>query len=550
MVAGNPLFQGRWTLKKFNATVVNDIWPEVLFFTLIATMVSAVSELTPHKLAISNQLLTVLGTVLGLVISFRTSSAYERYQDGRKMWTNIMVGCRNLAQQIWIHVPNERKGNKPEDVKTLEAIIEKKTMINLIQAFAVSVKHFLRGEPGVYYQDLYPLISFLPRYASNIGHHDSDMLPLWAACHDPNAPGAKIVGMDEYMPANKNPRSVVDEKGHPLARTTSDPTHSRGTTLVSHEEKTATYRSISKSATPTLAGSRRNTFDPEAALPDIESHRPLRPARNPPKTTLYDFIPLFRFVRWVVKVIAKKNIAEAQMEERRRRKKLDTVESNVPLEIILVLSSYTAHLMRNGLVQPAIATGVSNNITLFQDTLSNLDRIRNTPLPFAYQAHLRISLWLYLLFLPFQIYTAFGWYTIPGTAFASFLLLGFLEIGQEIENPFNYDLNDLDLDAFCLSIQRELHEITAYVNPEPTSFVFSPWNQPFAPTDRRNAVDIMKGAGNQGLYKIPLESGSSHGLNAAGHHAQAQDMPESGLPSVKRVLVSNWKEIDEVTRHF
>jgi hypothetical protein len=64
------------------------------------------------------------------------------------------------------------------------------------------------------------------------------------------------------------------------------------------------------------------------------------------------------------------------------------------------------------------------------------------------------------------------------TAFVAFFLLGFLEIGQEMyvlvflniladvddnrsENPFNYDLNDLDLDSFCLMLQRDLHEITA-----------------------------------------------------------------------------------------
>lgn len=34
--------------------------------------------------------------------------------------------------------------------------------------------------------------------------------------------------------------------------------------------------------------------------------------------------------------------------------------------------------------------------------------------------------------LPFQIVKAFTWVTIPGTAFAAFLLLGFLEIGQEM----------------------------------------------------------------------------------------------------------------------
>ena len=36
MVAQNPLFTG-WSLKKFKATVINDIWPEVLFFSLVGT---------------------------------------------------------------------------------------------------------------------------------------------------------------------------------------------------------------------------------------------------------------------------------------------------------------------------------------------------------------------------------------------------------------------------------------------------------------------------------------------------------------------------------
>ena len=42
------------------------------------SVVVLVSELTRTSLAVSNQMLTVLGTVLGLVISFRTSTAYER----------------------------------------------------------------------------------------------------------------------------------------------------------------------------------------------------------------------------------------------------------------------------------------------------------------------------------------------------------------------------------------------------------------------------------------------------------------------------------------
>ncbi len=59
--------------------------------------------------------------------------------------------------------------------------------------------------------------------------------------------------------------------------------------------------------------------------------------------------------------------------------------------------------MRNGLLQPAVATGIMNNISALQDTMNNLDRIANTPLPFAYQAHLRMSLWIYLFLLPVSI---------------------------------------------------------------------------------------------------------------------------------------------------
>ena len=34
--------------------------------------------------------------------------------------------------------------------------------------------------------------------------------------------------------------------------------------------------------------------------------------------------------------------------------------------------------------------------------------------------------------IQFQVYNAFGYLTIPGTAFAAFLYLGFLEIGQQM----------------------------------------------------------------------------------------------------------------------
>ncbi|KAJ7727755.1 UPF0187-domain-containing protein [Mycena metata] len=506
MVAENPLFRGGWSMRKFNATVINDIWPEVFFFTGIATMVSIITEMKIHNLAVQNSLLTVLGTVLGLVISFRTSSAYERYQEGRKMWTNIQIASRNLAQIIWIHVAIERVDKDKVPMSTVQSIIEKKSMINLVQAFSVAVKHFLRGEPGIYYEDLYPLISVLPRYANTVGPKtDADMLPLWAASEDQDHP-------------------LRDARPPPPSRTgtTSDP-RTAAPSLAMDDDRQSQGGSWFRRGKM----SRANSVDPEKALAEIQSHVPLKPARNPPPPSLLDYFPFLRIFLVFTKCFRRKSKHTAR-DAMGRKIKPSFTESNVPLEITIYLNSYLAYLLRNAWLQPALATGLMNNVASLQDTLSNLDRIGNTPLPFAYQAHLRMSLWLYILLLPFQIVSALHYLTIPATAFAAFLLLGFLEIGQEIENPFNYDENDLDLDTFCLAIQRELHEVTAHTMPDPSTFVFSAWNQPLAPADRRTAEELTL---NTDQYK----------------HSESPDAAP-GIEAIRRTLLKNWREVDRITR--
>ncbi|KAJ7227738.1 UPF0187-domain-containing protein [Mycena haematopus] len=505
MVASNPLFSS-WSLKKFNATVINDVWPEVSFFTLIAAMVALVTKMTSHSLAVPNSLLTVLGTVLGLVISFRTSTAYERYQEGRKMWTNITIASRNIAQIIWIHVPFERIDEDKNNMTTVQSVVEKKTMVNLVQAFSVAVKHFLREEPGVYYEDLYPLICFLPRYANPGGPATpADMLPLWQASEDDKFP-LHTTGLP-------TPQRLFSESR--------DTVH--GATVSSKEVGVPPQHGDTKLSIPKLR--RAKTFDPEAALADVQCHRPLGPARSPPEASFFDYFPVFRIFAWLFSTCSRRLRGKAHSKKRRG----PLAESNVPLEITIYLTAYLHHLLRNNWLMPALATGLMNNIASLQDTMTNLDRIGSTPLPFAYQAHLRMSLWLYLFFLPFQVVSTFGYLTIPGTAFTAFLLLGFLEIGQEIENPFGYDGNDLDLDGVCLGIQRELHEITAHTTPDPTQFIFTAWNHPLAPADRRSA-DVLV-ANSDETY-----SHSEHGDS------------EPGMMSIQRVLLKNWRDVDRITR--
>lgn len=513
MVSSNPLFRGGWSLRKFNSTVINDIWPEVLFFSAVATMVACLKNLAGRNVTVPTDLLGVLGTVLGLVISFRTSSAYERYSEGRKLWTQIQINSRNVSEIIWVFVPLERKDDEKTGQRAqtkLQSVIEKKSMINLVNAFSVSLKHFLRSEPGIYYEDLYPLISFLPRYgSSNPGAHGADdMLPLWHASEEDN---------------HKFEHSADSGRPSPHSMPT------QATVVGSISEK-------SVSMFPTLSKKKGMAAlnDPEVGyLPSVYVHRPLRPARNPPSQGILDYLPFLRFFRWIGGGMVNRAqdaaalVGVSQRSTLGRKRKVPLQDSNVPVEICMYLLSYSNYLVKTGLIPAPIFATLANNLTGLQDALSNLERIRSTPLPFAYQAHLRMSLWLYLFFLPFQVVKNFNWIVIPGTAFASFLLLGFLEIGQEIEDPFGYDHNDLDLDGFCLSIQRELNEITVHDSPHPLDWMFTQYNQPFAPADRRSAADLVQSEDYQ-------------------HTHQGVD---AGVDSIKRTLLKSWKDIEHKTRN-
>ena len=45
------------------------------------------------------------GVVIGFVISYRASSGYDRYYQGRSAWSDMAKTSRAFSRLIWIHVP-------------------------------------------------------------------------------------------------------------------------------------------------------------------------------------------------------------------------------------------------------------------------------------------------------------------------------------------------------------------------------------------------------------------------------------------------------------
>jgi putative membrane protein len=79
----------------------------------------------------------VFNLILGLLLVFRTNTAYDRFWEGRKNWGTIVVSSRNLARQIWVGVAEVEPADREK----------KASVLRVLAAFAVATKLRLRKEP-------------------------------------------------------------------------------------------------------------------------------------------------------------------------------------------------------------------------------------------------------------------------------------------------------------------------------------------------------------------------------------------------------------------
>ena len=112
-----------------------------------------------------------------------------------------------------------------------------------------------------------------------------------------------------------------------------------------------------------------------------------------------------------------------------------------------------------------------SNMQMLSDTLTGTERVLNHPLPIAYSISIAQITWVYVMLLPFQLYNALKWITIPGTMFAAYIIFGIAAIGQEIENPFGHDVNDLPLDTYCRDLAADIDVLTSLPKATSEDFV-------------------------------------------------------------------------------
>ena len=276
---------------QLHGSVVPTIAPRVLFCGGFAAIVSGLHTLgVPVSQPGWGNLIP--SVVLGLLLVFRTNTAYERFWEGRKLWGGISNTSRNLGRQIWVAVDESTPSIREQKIDAL----------NLIAAFGIASKNHLRAEP------------------------------------------------------------VIDA----------------------------------------VAG------------------------------------------------LVKADVLAS----------LQTT-NHAPLDLSVRIAAFLEEQGDRGNLNPYQLSSMHRLLDIMVDSIGGCERILRTPMPFAYAIHLRQLMLIYCLILPFELVAKVGWWTGMLTALISFTLFGIEEIGEEIENPFGTDPNDLPLDTICDIICQNMQDLKA-----------------------------------------------------------------------------------------
>lgn len=131
-------------------SILSRIWKSLLVTTVLAILVTFTNgALLHHKITLTTIPFTLIGLPLAIFLGFRNNSAYDRYWEGRKLWGEVLLRCRNLARQCLSLI-----GPAPVDQPGMTDI--RTRMIHRAIAFAHALRHHLRDSDGS--ADLRPLL--------------------------------------------------------------------------------------------------------------------------------------------------------------------------------------------------------------------------------------------------------------------------------------------------------------------------------------------------------------------------------------------------------
>ena len=87
------------------------------------------------------------------------------------------------------------------------------------------------------------------------------------------------------------------------------------------------------------------------------------------------------------------------------------------------------------------------------------ERIKPTPIPYSYSFFIKCYSTIFIIIVTLVLVDSCGWWMVPITMIGAYAMLGLETIGNEIENPFGCDSNDLPITQISSKIRVSAHDL-------------------------------------------------------------------------------------------
>jgi putative membrane protein len=131
---------------------------------------------------------------------------------------------------------------------------------------------------------------------------------------------------------------------------------------------------------------------------------------------------------------------------------------NVPSAILLLIGKTYRRLAREGRVTDFAQIQLERSLTDLTDIQGGCERIKSTPIPHNYTILIHRIVAVYVFALPFGLIDTLGKLTPLVVLMVAYTFLGLDAVGDELEDPFGLDLNDLPLDTISRMIEINLRQ--------------------------------------------------------------------------------------------
>lgn len=123
------------------------------------------------------------------------------------------------------------------------------------------------------------------------------------------------------------------------------------------------------------------------------------------------------------------------------------------------LHRLNSNLLRSGAINAEQWQAIDRNLDSLSEATGGCERIRNTPIPFTYRVLLNRTVTIYCMLLPLGLVTSIGWLTPIIAVFIAYTYLALDVLGDELEEPFGKEGNDLPLSALCYGIEASVRDM-------------------------------------------------------------------------------------------